>query len=69
MRSQLVEADLQVFHIVGGVVAFQNSIADGFLFCFLLNRLLSNRSLYSRSRFRSVRYHLASVNQPGAAFQ
>ena len=34
MRSQLVKADLQFFHVVRCIVGSQNPICDGLFFCF-----------------------------------
>ena len=65
MRSQLVEFQLQLLHIVRCVVCFQNTVGDGLLCSFLLGRHCAKLCL--QGSFLSLFHDLGAVQQPGTA--
>ena len=63
MRNHLVEFYLQLFHISGSIMCFQDTIRYGIPGRFLLIRCFSGKGLYSGSRLRPVRHNITASDQ------
>ncbi len=67
MAGQLVETNLQLVHIAGGIVLLQNTVSHGIFRCFFLRDRNAGLRLYFFYRFRGICYNIRAVYQVSAA--
>ena len=63
MRSQLIELDLQLLHVIGGIVIFQNTIRNCLLLGFFLRNGLTGLAGDRGRRFLVIRNNFSSTQK------
>ena len=67
MAGKLVETDLQLVHIAGGIMLLQNTICHGVFRCFFFGDRNAGLRLYLTGCFLGIRYDVRTVYQVSAA--